>query len=258
MNNNTGVLDVMDNDEAIWDTVDEDDHIWEAMRTGDVQEVERLLDEEGLDVNFQCIPNGWTLLHYAVIFDQTSMIRMLLERGADMYIPCHEKWTPLQHAAFDGFETAAHLLISHDVDVNDGESDGIRPLSWAVFAGHLGMVHLLIDSGADVFSDIEEFGKNLLMYAATRGHADIVRLLISEGLDPEAELDGITALSCAKRHEHPHIIEILQLEIQHRANLLAFAMGGHLRLGADSPLSELPDEANSLILQYALQASTTE
>ncbi|KAF8497846.1 ankyrin repeat-containing domain protein [Russula emetica] len=72
------------------------------------------------------------------------------------------------------------LLIEHGADINLQNRFCTTPLQWASYNGALEVVRLLLEQGADVEAKDED-GKTALQQAGDRGHDEIVKLLREHG-----------------------------------------------------------------------------
>lgn len=110
-----------------------------AASTGDVATVRRLLDS-GVDINYHSKDKqatGRTALSEAAIQGHLEVVRLLLERGANL-------------------------------DWQD-RAVGFTPLGWAANEGHESIVEALLEAGADPNVPTPEFLHTPLMAAAQRG-----------------------------------------------------------------------------------------
>lgn len=89
----------------------------EAAKTGDLAEAERLLGSAA-DVNESDAEQGWTALNYAAGRGDVKMIRLLLDRGADLTKVGRDERTPYMIALAAGRVDAARLL--RDVEQEKG------------------------------------------------------------------------------------------------------------------------------------------
>lgn len=130
---------------------------WErALWAGDVDETLDLLGDEHPDA-VHIEPTGEVLIHAAIGITSPDVLRLLIERGADVNYP-----------ADDGFPALVNAITHYD-----------EP------ARRLEVVRLLLDAGADV----HRRGYNHwtpLHTAALTGDADLIEALLDAGADPEA------------------------------------------------------------------------
>ncbi len=110
------------------------------------QDMVRWLCENGADIDEQSLDDGWTALHWAVIWgsDETiAVTRVLLEMGADPTVTCWGGRTPLERAKAHYKETIALLKSNPDGtrrlndSVNRQQLAAKRQLSKARRAGRL-------------------------------------------------------------------------------------------------------------------------
>lgn len=133
----------------------------EAAKRGNI-EIANLLLKNGADINTPC-KLGRTALHFAVEQGHCSMVRSLIEAGADVSISdtgSYRGHTPLLYAV-QGHEEIVAILISARADVNAKTTDGKTALILAAQLGHKDIVRMLLDAGADV-NVIDDSGLTIL------------------------------------------------------------------------------------------------
>lgn len=81
--------------------------------------------------------------------------------------------TALHHAAKNGNEELAKLLIDNGAPINKADIYGSTPLHYAVQGGHNDVVLTLLHSGA-VVNTADKSLQTPLHYAVKRGHKDVV------------------------------------------------------------------------------------
>lgn len=98
--------------------------------------------------------------------DYTEIVRLLLNRGAD--INAQDEWgrTALMIAADGGYADTVKLLLDWEANVHLRDSNGNTALMRAAWKGHLDIVRALIDRGADVNSVDEKHGYTALLLAS--------------------------------------------------------------------------------------------
>ena len=81
-----------------------------------------------------------------------AVVKLLLERGADVESKDDAGQTSLSRAAWNGHEAVVKLLLERGADVESKDDAGETPLSWAARNGHEAVVKLLLEKGANVES----------------------------------------------------------------------------------------------------------
>jgi ankyrin repeat protein len=125
--------------------------------------------------------------------------------GADRESKSHYGWTPLSRATGNEHEAVVRLLVEKGADV---ESKGHKP--WAAWNGHEAGMKPLLEKGADVESKDRLGGRTPLSWAAAKGYEAAVKLLLEKGADVESK-DGVgqTPLSRAARDGHKAVVKLL-------------------------------------------------
>jgi len=110
---------------------------WQAIETEMLEEVKRLVEEEGYDVNMRSDDQGSTPLIQAAAKDSVEIVKYLVSQGANINGRDNDDWTPLHYAA--GRDTKGNsrsidvmnCLISLGADVNAKTNQGATPLDCA-------------------------------------------------------------------------------------------------------------------------------
>ncbi|ETE61343.1 Ankyrin repeat and SAM domain-containing protein 3, partial [Ophiophagus hannah] len=92
---------------------------------------------------------GWTPLMYASYIGYDTVVRMLLQAGANVNMSTPEGQTPLMLAASCGNECAAAFLLQQGAELEMKDIHGWTALFHCTSAGHQQMVKFLLDSGAN-------------------------------------------------------------------------------------------------------------
>jgi ankyrin repeat protein len=167
----------------------------EACRTGDKNEVLRLLNEGG-DVNAKGRLSE-TPLMVASENDRDKIAQLLLERAPDPKITDMWGQTASLIAAERGHVALVELFLRHEVDMNVVDKGGQGAFGKAFLKGRNDVVNLLLKKGADVNSK-GSWGRLPLNEAAREGDAKTVKVLLGIGADANArDANGCTALTAA-------------------------------------------------------------
>ena len=127
-----------------WGKAPENATIHEATRVGDVDKVKALLQENPNLVFSTEETAGWTPLQAAAYRGFEDLAELLLAHGADVDEGGSTNNTPLHLAADSGNEKMAHLLLSHHAAFNIKNSDGETPLHIAELARHREKVAIVL------------------------------------------------------------------------------------------------------------------
>lgn len=207
----------------------------------------RLLEglDSGIDINTPCA-NGSTALMLAARAGRVDVVRLLLDRGADlspqnslcetaltMALIRSRTWDgywivdrpdpmPLQMLLAAGARYSlrdavllndvplARSRLEEGADPNTGEWSYHGPvLKIAAELGYVEMVGLLLDHGASIEAT-DDLGQRPLLSAARYGRIEVVRRLLDRGADLDAVgWSGESALANAAAARHHDLVELL-------------------------------------------------
>jgi ankyrin repeat protein len=121
-----------------------------AADSGNIEVARKLIEYNPAYINAGD-ETGWTPLHWASgssHFRDGSVLRLLLEHGADINAQNQAGRTPLHLASYSGTLEVVRLLLEHGVDVEVKSNSGVTPLQEANGEGHDKVVKLLREHGA--------------------------------------------------------------------------------------------------------------
>ena len=152
--------------------------------------------------------------HYLLLGSQNGnvgQIKYALERGADINARNNAGVSAIIWAANNGHTEAVKYLIERGASVNDMSNNLRTPLIWACYWGHDKVVEMLLENGAN-YKVYDEDAMTPLMAAALSGNREIVDMLLDKPgiVITETNHYNATALSIARVHGHPDIVEILE------------------------------------------------
>ena len=178
-----------------------------ACSAGLLSAVSRLLSAE-VDVN-EKDEKRLTPVYYVAVSGNTAIIRMLVERGADVNAQGGYYGNSLQAASYQGHEPIVRLLLKNKVNINTQGGNYGNALQAASARGHELIMRLLLENKANVNAQGGEYG-NALQAASSQGHESIVRLLLENKADVNAQGGHYgNALQAASRGGHESIVRLL-------------------------------------------------
>ncbi len=138
-----------------------------------------------------------------------TLIRTLLDAGADVNAAQADGTTALHWAVYNDDAETAGLLVRRGANVNAANGYGVPPLSLACTNGNADLVKLLLDAGADANASLQS-GETVLMTAARAGNVEVVKALLALGATPNArERRDQTALMWAAAEGHAAVVRTL-------------------------------------------------
>lgn len=180
-----------------------------------LQALQKSLNTEGA--------NGWTLMHYAVIVGQPSLVKPLQFLGTRIDFPDKKGLSPADYADFGGHQELARLLrgiepttvdlftaaatndqmalerllANPDTNINARTADDKTALHLSAMYGHLYATRYLIEKGVELMARDED-GKLAFDLAAEAGHVAAASVLLeaSAGLNMK-DFKGWTPLNWA-------------------------------------------------------------
>lgn len=169
-------------------------------------------------------------LSMAATFGNVKIIKLLLDRGADIEIETKTGCTPLILASKHDHVLTAQCLLENKADVNKKDNYGKSSLFYACRYGHLDIVKLLLKHNADI-TVVSDSGEDVLYIASLWGHFDVANELLkfakynvstkkdifeqfSHGNDDDNDDDDIdefprSPLSAAVRNGHEKVVKLL-------------------------------------------------
>jgi uncharacterized protein len=157
----------------------------DAARQGDRETVRSLLKQGG-DVN-GAQGDGMTALHWAASNNDTELVAMLVHAGANLRAATRiNGYTPLLMAAKAGHASVIKTLLERGADAKAQSVTGTSPLMLAAAAGSIDAVNALLDAGADANAKESARGETAMMFAAAYNRSAVVRLLAERGADVSA------------------------------------------------------------------------
>lgn len=164
----------------------------DAAEKQDFASVKSLIAQKA-DVN-AAQDNGSTALQWAVHWDNTEAVDLLLKAGADTKAATRLNATALYLAAESGNAVMLQKLLAAGADPNQTVlSQGETPLMFAARSGNPEAVRALLDKGATTEATEKLRGSTALLWAAEQNHPEVINLLLARG----AKVDAKTSVAAA-------------------------------------------------------------
>jgi len=183
-----------------------------SYKTFGQSEVVKLLIEKGANVNGKGAYDR-TALHVAAGNGRLDLVAYLLKHGADPNATDRAGATPLsrlaENAEDEGDFKVAELLLKHGAALDAMNNDGRTALRQAIEHNKPKMAAWLLKQGASE-SGSDAYGESVLQAAAWDGNLETVNELLGNGADVNRPgREGNTALHAAAHKGHLKIVETL-------------------------------------------------
>jgi len=155
--------------------------IFEAASIGDYATVKNLVNKNAKLLN-SFSEDGFTVLGLASFFGHLSIVKLLLDKGANPNIAANNQFkvAPIHSAcAISNFEIAK-LLIKSGADVNAKQMQDFTPLHSAAHNGQTELAQLLIDNGVDINARTAN-GETPLFIAQEKKFQETIELIKKHG-----------------------------------------------------------------------------
>ncbi|KAF5298435.1 hypothetical protein FQR65_LT01214 [Abscondita terminalis] len=151
-----------------------------AVIEGHCDIVEYLIDNfKEISVN-QSDADMFSPLQIAVHNGDLRMVKLLIDKRANIQFMNRQKHTPLHLASQKGFIEIMNLLIDHGANLNAHDLEDCSPLSLAILYGHEEAAELLIRKGTRLNHE-ESCGYTVIYRAVWNNMSNIAKALINAG-----------------------------------------------------------------------------
>jgi ankyrin repeat protein len=177
--------------------MDTHEELMRAAKAGECEVVSRILDADSSLADTRD-HHGWTLLCHAALNGHTELVRLLIERGADVRLN-----QPIHYAGQRGHREICRLLVDAgavDHLVGSENKDAVAAYR-AMYRFDAEGLRDLLGKRPELARVRHAGGSTMLHEAAVNGAVEVLRVLLQAGVDPDAKNDrGQTALDRAVTH----------------------------------------------------------
>ncbi|XP_059486305.1 ankyrin-3-like [Neocloeon triangulifer] len=152
--------------------------------SGNVSTARFIIDLGRLDVN-GTFKNGLTPLHVAASKSHIDMIKMLLEKGADIRKKNDHGLLPFHSAARSGDMTTVKYFVDNGF-LDEKTFRNETALLLSCYNKHSTVTQYLFEKGSDP-NVVDSVGRNLFLVACFANIKDTIIFLIKNGFDPSVE-----------------------------------------------------------------------
>ncbi|WPH00121.1 Hypothetical protein R9X50_00294400 [Acrodontium crateriforme] len=150
-----------------------------AVEKGDENTVNKLLDPDvGADIN-TTNKRGFTALHLAAGLGRPEMVRCLLQHDADLHAKDPRGETPIVKAIKEDQTTIIQILFDEGADMNTKNADEWSLLHHAVHRPTISTTQMILDIAPELRDAVDQAGKTALHYCAEIEVLDHANVLLS-------------------------------------------------------------------------------
>ena len=179
----------------------------EAIRNHDISNAEKYLKQK-VNPN-SLLPNGESLLNYAVSAQNYAMVKLLLEYGANPNTQNELGTTAFMTAVKYGNQPIVNLLLSYGVNQNQTDNQGRTALFYAVENNDISILSALLSSGINK-NTTDIYGMTAFLYSCTLGNISVSKYLMKNGCSVSiSDMYDTTALHIAVQKESLQLVRLL-------------------------------------------------
>ena len=116
-------------------------------------------------------------------------------------------WQGALHlAAQKGYDSILRVLLEHNTDSNERDSDGLTPLMHAIIGGHDDVAVSLLSHGACI-GDLDGHGRSALHWAVLHRREALLKLLLARSVNTVVEHGGFVDAYDNTWEEHRYMAQ---------------------------------------------------
>ena len=151
------------------------------------------------------------------------------------------------------------LLLNEGAQVNTRNKQGQTALFYATTRGHLKSAQLLIDNRAEINIQDQDVSRTPLMYASRWGKAEAVQLLLDNGAKITIkDNNGFTAYDYARKNKNAETRQATCTVLEQHINKISDTRKNHIVRILRPMNDQLPIEMTDYIAQYVYPQITLD
>jgi ankyrin repeat protein len=185
------------------------DQIHELAQKGDLEGVKALIEKDPELVNAKD-KDGRTPLHWACRGVHLEVVKLLVDKGADVNAEDSNKIIPLHSLAVRNSAAVIEILTAKGAHVDAKDYRGNTALHYAAIYNAADAAALLVKKGADIENRENYHRTPLILCARERGGPTTIKVLLEAGADVNArDKSQDTALNLASWRGKKEVVDIL-------------------------------------------------
>lgn len=189
---------------------------------------------------------GMSLLHYAIVFNNTEIFNLLLENYIDINIKDNHGDTPAHYCVINNRMGFLKTLIRHDCDLSIKNNDGHTPLFKACAHGRENMISLFLENQKFNLYETDSKDETVFMALVRSRNIDLLRNIeLDDKIINTPNYIGETPLHIASKTGDLSIVDYL---LKNRAFVNAKNKTG------ETPLFYAVAAQNRDVIMYLLKA----
>ena len=180
---------------------------FDAIYSNDIQALREYLELGNVNLVNE---RGMSLLHAAIIFNNSEIFNLLLENYIDINIQDKNGHTPAHLCVINNRIGFLKMLIRHDVNLKLKDNDGHTPLYKACLLGRENMISLLLENISFDINEEDNNNESIFMALVRSRNLDLLnKIIVDDSIIDKPNYKGETPLHIACKSGDKEIVSYL-------------------------------------------------